>query len=467
MKTRPGSGIRALLFMTLVVSTVASADHPATPRMLPQFSIFPDATGIVATFNTDGPIDLTNPFFQSLGTNGRSCGSCHQPQDAWSIAPAHIRQRFEATNGRDPIFRTNDGANCPTANVTTMAARRDAYSLLLNKGLIRVEMAVPETAEFVVLQSENPYGCDDTRSVSVYRRPLPTASLPYLSTVMWDGRETLKGLSIFEDLGHQVVSATLGHAQAAAPPSADQIAQIVALELGLFTAQMSDRNAGWLGAGRARGGPVALAQQDFFLGINDSLGLNPTGAAFTPRIFDLFDSWAIVHGDHDRDHTAARQAIARGQQLFNSLPITIEGVAGLNDIVLPLDGQMHSSLQGTCGSCHDSPNIGNHSLVAPLNIGLTEVSRRTADLPLFTLMNKTTGELKQTSDPGRALVSGKWTDVGKFKGPILRGLAARAPYFHNGSAASLEEVMDFYDSRFLLHLTAQQKADFVAFLQSL
>jgi cytochrome c peroxidase len=128
---------------------------------------------------------------------------------------------------------------------------------------------------------------------------------------------------------------------------------------------------------------------------------------------------------------------------------------------------MHPSLQGTCGSCHDTPNIGNHSLTAPLNIGLTDASRRTIDLPLFTLMNKVTGETKITSDPGRALVSGKWADVGKFKGPILRGLAARAPYFHNGAAASLEEVMEFYDSRFQLRLTAEQKADFVAFLQAL
>ena len=63
--------------------------------------------------------------------------------------------------------------------------------------------------------------------------------------------------------------------------------------------------------------------------------------------------------------------------------------------------------------------------------------------------------------------TGKWADIGKFKGPILRGLAARAPYFHNGMAATLQAVVEFYDSRFQLGLTDREKADLVAFLQSL
>ena len=102
-----------------------------------------------------------------------------------------------------------------------------------------------------------------------------------------------------------------------------------------------------------------------------------------------------------------------------------------------------------------------------LDIGLADASRRTPDLPLYTLQHKTTGEQVQTTDPGRALVTGKWRDVGKFKGPILRGLASREPYFHNGAAATLEEVVDFYEERFNLGLTAQQQSDLVAFLRAL
>jgi cytochrome c peroxidase len=71
------------------------------------------------------------------------------------------------------------------------------------------------------------------------------------------------------------------------------------------------------------------------------------------------------------------------------------------------------------------------------------------------------------TDPGRALISGQCKDVGKFKGPILRGLAARAPYFHNGSAATLMDVVNFYDQRFSIGFTEQQKQDLVNFLNTL
>jgi cytochrome c peroxidase len=124
---------------------------------------------------------------------------------------------------------------------------------------------------------------------------------------------------------------------------------------------------------------------------------------------------------------------------------------------------------GTCGACHDSPNIGNHSVSAPLNIGVGDVTSPldVTYLPVITLENKTTHEIKRTTDPGRALITGLWKDVGRMKGPILRGLASRAPYFHNGSAGSLSDVLDFYEKRFNIGLTTQERADLIAFLNSL
>ena len=65
------------------------------------------------------------------------------------------------------------------------------------------------------------------------------------------------------------------------------------------------------------------------------------------------------------------------------------------------------------------------------------------------------------------MITGKWRDVGKFKGPILRGLAARAPYFHSGSATTLQAVVEFYQTRFNIQLTAQETTDVIAFLRSL
>jgi cytochrome c peroxidase len=201
-----------------------------------------------------------------------------------------------------------------------------------------------------------------------------------------------------------------------------------------------------------------------YFGINDVVsGDYRTGAPFTPDVFTLYNAWFTptnVRGDDARS-LDARRAVARGQALFNAKPIQIAGVKGLNDdLSVPL-------LQGTCTTCHDSPNAGNHSIPAPLDIGLTDASRRTPDMPLYQLRNKTTGEVVATTDPGRAMITGKWKDIGRFKGPILRGLASRAPYFHNGIAADLNAVVDFYNQRFNVGLTAQERADLVAFLRTL
>ncbi|MGC2696648.1 MAG: hypothetical protein WA738_12755 [Candidatus Angelobacter sp.] len=418
-----------------------------------------DPSGVSATFSTTGSFDFNNPFFKSLGTNGRSCVTCHQPNEGWGISPAGVQRRFKESKGTDPIFRLVDGANCPTA----VGPKSSIYSLLLSKGLIRIDRPLPANAEFSITVASDPYGCSSPNDISVYRRPLPSTNLKFLSTVMWDGRESPKGSVIFDDFTQQAADATTGHAQATAAPDAATLQAIREFETTIFTAQVFDKGAGILFADGAKGGPIALSQQNFFIGINDPLGLNPTGAVFTPTIFDLFDAWAGQnHDDHgDGDTREARAAVVRGQTLFNTLPIPIIGVAGLNDAL------EIKVIPGTCGTCHDSPNAGDHSVSAPLNIGLTDASRRTADLPLFTLTNKVTGETIQTTDPGRAMVSGKWADIGKFKGPVLRGLAARAPYFHNGLAATLLDAVNFYNDRFNLSLTEQQKSDLVAFLRTL
>jgi cytochrome c peroxidase len=156
--------------------------------------------------------------------------------------------------------------------------------------------------------------------------------------------------------------------------------------------------------------------------------------------------------------------VARGQVIFNTRQFVIDNVAGLNAPGDPVAGPI---VTGTCTVCHDTPNAGNHSVAMPLNLGLTDAARRTPDLPLYTLRNKATQQTIETSDPGRALVTGKWRDIGKFKGPTLRALAARAPYFHNGSAATLEDAINFYDTRFHLQLSSRDKADLAAFLRAL
>src|SRR5436189_152871 len=130
-----------------------------------------------------------------------------------------------------------------------------AFSLLVSKGVIRIGLDVPAQAEFEIVDADDPYRCGALfTSASVYRRPLPTTNLAFLSTVMWDGRETVPGQAVRENLITQALHATTGHAQGA-PPSRAHLEEIVDFELGLFTAQAADRGAGSLTANGGRGGP--------------------------------------------------------------------------------------------------------------------------------------------------------------------------------------------------------------------
>ncbi len=427
-----------------------------------------NASGFVRTVNVNGSLDLNNPFFKALGTNGRSCFSCHRPAQAWSITPASVQRRFEESRGLDPIFRTNDGSNCEAANVSTRAQRRAAFSMLLSRGLIRIGLDVPAGAEFVIDSVDDPYNCSaPLTSASLYRRVLPSTNLGFLSAVMWDGRESSATTSIVQDLAKQADAATLTHAQASLHLTTQEALDIVAFETGLFTAQVRDDDAGSLRGEGASGGPLALSQEPFFIGINDPVGLNPTDAPFDPAAFTVFSAWGRPHHKRHDDGDRARRAIVRGQQIFNTKPIVISGVAGLNNETFSNGVTVPEPFTGTCTTCHDTPNAGNHSVKAPLNIGLADASRRTPDMPLYTLRRLSNGDIVRTTDPGRAMVTGKWADVGKFKGPILRALAARAPYFHNGFASTLDEVVDLYEARFGIGLTAREKADLAAFLRAL
>jgi cytochrome c peroxidase len=410
---------------------------PGTPSTFKETS--PDPSGTVETFSQT-QVDSSNPFFTQLGTNNRTCNSCHVASDGWSITPGNLQQRFQSTQGTDPVFRVVDGANCPSTDVSTPSAATAAYSQLLNFGLIRMTLPVAANAEFSIIAISDPYQCPETTATnpSLYRRPLPSTNLKFLNGIMWDGREP--------DLKTQALDATMVHAQSTTPPTDTQLQQIVTLETSLFTAQSADTQAGDLTAQGANGGPVFLSTQPFSPGIN-------TGAAFTPNAFTLYTNWASASGAN----AAAQQSVARGEVLFNTFPMMISVVPGFNDV------QGQPVIMGTCTTCHNTPNVGGDSLPDMMNIGTTSP---TANLPSYTV-HCNDGSQLVTTDPGRAMVTGKCADLGKFKIPGMRGLAARAPYFHNGSSPTLMDVVNFYDQRFNMLLTDDQKADLVAFMNTL
>ena len=297
----------SLVAIALLLPVVAL--HGEKP-FVPNGAHFPNDAGTSNTYSTTGDIDLTNPFFQSLGSNGRTCGTCHQPGDGMSVSAAHVQQRFDLSDGLDPIFRTVDGSNCHhDIDVSSVSGRSAAYSLLRTRGLIRVAIDVPASADFAVVSVDNPYSCNETDRISMYRRPLPSTNLPFLSAVMFDGRESspLTGTtkiefsnyptSLLSDLPHQSLDATNNHAQGdgTRPTPAEQ-QQIVDFEIALFTAQGTGRGVGRLDARGAHGGAEALVYQPFFISINSSVNfllpqfeqpggrVTPGDGQFTPEI---------------------------------------------------------------------------------------------------------------------------------------------------------------------------------------
>ncbi|WP_229457917.1 cytochrome C [Massilia glaciei] len=478
------------LLLVALLSACGGGGAPTTaPVSLPTIGTGPAPTpaapgaqanrdGSALTTTAAGFIDTANPFFKPLG-NGRSCATCHAQAEGWSITPPALAARFANTNGTDPVFRLIDGANSPNALAVTLDQKRLAYSMLLTKGLIRVGLPVPAGAEFTLLRADDPYGYASATELSLFRRPLASTNLKFASSVMWDNRETTADANstscirgavpalcfgpIDADLLHQANGAVRGHAEAAQDLTAAEQRAIVDFEKSLFTAQLTSTAAGDLTAAGALGGPALLSQGAFYWGINDvAVGDYLSGAPFTPAAMTLFGAWRdAAAGPNPSAQNLARASIARGEQLFNTRPMNIVGVAGFSDTLRqPLQ-------RGTCTSCHNAPNAGSHSVARQFDTGVSAANLRTPDMPLYTLRNNVTGEVVDTTDPGTALISGKWADIGKMKTPALRGLAARPPYFHNGSAATLEDTVRFYDRRFRMGLSPQDVADLGAFLKAL
>jgi hypothetical protein len=227
--------------------------------------------------------------------------------------------------------------------------------------------------------------------------------------------------------------------------------------------------------------------------------LTTFGSCDPSATFTLFNAWSHLGGAsdpcaarHDRDddeteRLAARLSVACGEKLFNTVdlhtnPPLFPGPSGLVSV-------------GHCVSCHAATNVGDSPSAAFfVNLGLAnppdffvggtglagtkmnlpDFKARTARLPLYTLTSNATHQSMTFTDPGRALISHHlfdpttgFPDGGAFKPPILHDLTARAPFFHNGAAETLDEVIDFYNNTFNIGLTRRQHKDLVRYLRVL
>ncbi len=395
---------------------------------LPNNVPIPNPAGTAATFSTAGFVDLNNPFHVPQGTNGRSCESCHLLETGWSVIPIEVELRFWLTQGRDPIFNPLD-ANSPTPRVTTLADRYQSYSML-RKGLFRRGGSVPMGAEYEIIAFDDPLGAGGSLTrFEAFRRPLATANFHIARNVGWHDQNANGSGDVHAGLVNQAAGNITG-GQQGAPAAPETVEAIADYEEGLAFAQQVVFGVGSLTSCGAQGGPENLSEQA------------PVNARF-----DLFDAWIdLVPGSCTTRAADRRRAqIARGQELFN----------GANP-----GG-------GSCRGCHNAANNGSNVSGTLFDIGASRAEFREPGMPIYTVRNIMTGEERQTTDPGRALRSGRWADMDRFKVPSLRGLSARAPYFHNGIADTLEDVVIHYEEALGFVFTAQQRADLVAFMQAL
>jgi cytochrome c peroxidase len=375
--------------------------------------------GEAATFSTRGSVDLSGEFFQPQGTNGQSCATCHIPEEAWSLTPATLQRLFDETEGTHPVFNQLD-ANNPSMDVSSKESRRAAFSMLLTRGVFRRGGAPLPNSEWELIAVEDPHGYASTSNLVQWRRAMPAINFALSShTVNWDGSNTVRNdvkAGLTNQTGRIVTTLMQGP-----PASPEVIADIVGFETSLFAAQLTVPGVGRLDADGARGGPEALSKM-----------------SKTAGGFNLFDAW-------ENDANSRRAQIARGQKVFNSI------------------NPSHKS----CIVCHDVSNNGTSSTNELFDVRTSSEEARTPDLPLYTFRNKQTGEIRKLTDAGLGNITGRWQDLGSFKTPTLRGLSARAPYFHNGIAATLEDVVRHYETRFGFIFTDAERADLVAFLSAL
>ena len=386
---------------------------------LPNGFPIPNAHGLAASFSTTTApvVSLNNAFFTPQGTNGRDCGTCHAAEDGWSLTPSTVTLMFALSDGLDPLFVNHLDTDTPTCDMSTTQARWDCTTML-RQGLFTRRVTPPATRDYDVIGANDPFGVGTTESLWFFRRPLPTSNFKS-HTVMWDAANTV-GTSLRDGLIRQARGNVTG-AQQGAPASDETIFDIVDYEAGIGHAQSHATGAGSLSASGAKGGPENAITQPL-----------------VDARFDLFDAWKNSNNPH-------RKRIYRGQEVFNN---------------------PNAPTGGSCRGCHNAANNGQNVNGTLFDIGVSRPEFGPGKA-VYTFQHRTSGAIVTSTDPGRGIRNGVFADLNKFKTPNIRGLAARAPYFHNGIAADIPAVIDHYEAALGFVFTDQEQADLAAFLAAL
>jgi len=410
-----------------------------------------------------------------------------------SLSAASARERWELNGAKDPLFAAYDGSNCPTQPQT----ERASHSLLIDHGLIRIARqwpprdfnGTPIKPDFRIEVVNDPTGCNvdpewglkgGKGHISIFRRPRPVANFKYIEAIPF-AADPKRSLPVPVDPEtHQPVSGNLmadgrvlsltsqlrdasqTHLEFLDKLSNEDERKILDFERRLFAAQQVSNKAGPLDAAGAEGGPRKLVESE----------PGRLGSQGVP-VWSEFQPWEKTSADVKRslpaETLAFRESVARGARSFRERTFLISDAAPFTYPSL-----FGNPTRNGCAFCHNMSQMGMDAAPGQIDLGTTVLPFADPQpwLPVFRITCLGTqhpyyGKVFYTHDPGYGLTTGRCADVGRITLQALRGLSARAPYFANGSAATLRAVIDFYDRRYNIAYTEREKQDLVNLLSVL
>jgi cytochrome c553 len=340
-----------------------------------------------------------------LGGNGRACADCHMPTNSFQLSPVTVEARYQsllfrrqfAPNADDPLFRPIDADD-----FRTHGANASDFTTLRRNGLIRITLPLPANVKLIDPATNQP----STETFVDVWRAVPSVNNVALTgpdghVFVTRGPNPGGGYQLdarMTTLQDQALGAFINHAEVRRTASQRTLDDLAAFQMTLFSSP----------------GVRAVA--------------NAIAAGITPV------------PDPDPALSLLEQ---RGKSVFMRACAQCHGGAGQSTTSPPIVARFHD-IATTCPRPVDTISPPRF-VFAPCPVGLSEKVRTYE----FTLANGTKAR-RASSDPGRALLTGfvggppPLDDWNKLDVPGLHGIAQTAPYFHNNSAATLEDVVDHY-----------------------
>jgi cytochrome c peroxidase len=347
-----------------------------------------------APFHYDGTLRDAAEFFRPhRGGNGRSCATCHRPEDQFALTPKTVEARWQQLQERrktdpaadDPLFRPIDADD-----------NANDFTTLRTKALVRVTVPLPA----------NVRRSDDAAATtaSVWRAVPTVINAALTAPFQQDGREAT--------LEAQALSALRAHGEVTEEPSQQVLSRLASFQRHLFSSKRVKHVAQAIAAGTTPPSPDAP------LSFDESRG---------KKTFE--DFCATCHGGASQ----TKNSDARFLPPASRGPLAEGGQAFVNVFV----GTPRPPPPGLPPPAPPVPRFFDDLPTA----ALPELSFR------ITLPNGTQANAL-TSDPGRGLMNGDPREFGRFDIPTLLGIAKTAPYFHDNSAADLDAVIAHYQAMF-------------------